>query len=333
MARLAAAGPGGAHQGARGPAAGGADPGPIRLVAGRSQAAAAPVAALAWPGDLRRRSPALVRRRAAGGRGALLAKLFWLPQPATLHLGGEPPPAALVVFRPDAGGGQPAVHAAPADGASPGPGPRPVPSRQHFPGPVCRLLAAGGVWLFHPGRHQTAQLLVACHPGGRSTDRPGRPRSPRVAQSGPSGGVPLAGPDGVAGHPGPDGRALPGAGRFGPLDSPNPGPGDADPAGGDAGQWPGGAGGTLLRPGRGPGPGPGLESLATGLARGHAAGPGAVWHFSVGAADRAGGSGAPTAGAPDRRRGGAPAPPRRTPGHGRHPEALPALLHAPGGAL
>ena len=333
MARLAAAGPGGAHQGARGPAAGGADPGPIRLVAGRSQAAAAAVAALAGPVGRRRRGPALVRRRAAGGRGALLAKLFWLPQPAALHLGGEPPPAALVVFRPDAGGGQPAVHAAAAAGASPDPGPWPAPTGQRFPGPVCRLLAAGGVWLFHPGRHETAQLLAACHPGRRRADRPGRPRPGRLGRFSPPGGLPLAGPAGVAGHLGPHGPALRWAGRFGPLDSPDPGPGDADPAGGDAGQWPGGAGGTLLRPGRGPGPSPGLEPLATGLAGGHAAGPGAVWRFGVGTADRAGGSGAPTARAPDRRRGGAPAPPRRTPGHGRHPEALPALLHAPGGAL
>ena len=48
---------------------------------------------------------------------------------------------------------------------------------------------------------------------------------------------------------------------------------------------------------------PGLEPLAAGLASRHAAPPGAVWGGGVGAFNWPGRSGAPAAGAPDRRRG------------------------------
>ena len=174
VAGLAGAGAGGAGQGAGGGAFAGAHPSFIWLAAGGSGRAVGAAAAPAWTGTHRPGGAALVWPGAAGRGRAVLAELFWLSQSAALHRGGEQPPGALVVLRARAGDRQLAGHALVAAGAGPGPGaPARAAGARALPAAFRRLLAAGGVSVFHCGRHQAAQLLAAGHTGGGPAGGPG----------------------------------------------------------------------------------------------------------------------------------------------------------------
>ena len=187
VAGLAGAGAGGAGQGAGGGAFAGAHAPFIWLAAGGSGRAVGAAAAPAWTGTHRPGGAALVWPGAAGRGGAVLAELFWLPQSAALHRGGEQPPGSLVVLWAGAGDRQPAGHALVAAGAGPGPGAPALAlaagraaGARALPAALRRLLAAGGVSVFHCGRHQAAQLLAAGHTGGGPARGPGCPAGPAL---------------------------------------------------------------------------------------------------------------------------------------------------------
>ena len=133
-----------------------------------------------WPCADRLDQPSLVRRRTAGRRPALLGQLFWLSQPATLHVSREQPPSTLVVFWGDFGCGFPALHppVAPRAGANPAPFKPEAcnvirPTKPKVVSAEFRqLLAYVSTAAVHHRSHQASELLDSGNAGCCHSHRP-----------------------------------------------------------------------------------------------------------------------------------------------------------------